>query len=90
MINSALYRQPQLLDSVLHRHKKLQALDDFLKGPAKGLARINEAEQFLGLSRATLYGLMERGEMPYVKLGKSRRIPWNALEELVRQNTVCQ
>ncbi|HUG26408.1 SapC family protein [Piscinibacter sp.] len=29
MINSALYREPQLLDSVLHRHKKLQKLSDF-------------------------------------------------------------
>ena len=29
MINSALYRSPQLLDSNLHRHKKLRVLDDF-------------------------------------------------------------
>ncbi len=29
MINSALYRQPELLDSALHRHKKLQSLTDF-------------------------------------------------------------
>jgi hypothetical protein len=29
LINSALYRQPQLLDSNLHRHKKLKAFDDF-------------------------------------------------------------
>ena len=29
MINSALYREPQLLDSKLHRHKKVKSLADF-------------------------------------------------------------
>ena len=29
MIHSALYRDPQLLDSALHRHKKLKPLEDF-------------------------------------------------------------
>lgn len=29
MINSALYREPQLLDSVRHRHKKLKPLADY-------------------------------------------------------------
>ena len=29
MINSALYREPQLLDSSLHRHKKLKGFSDF-------------------------------------------------------------
>jgi len=29
LINSALYRDPQLLDSNLHRHKKLQGITDF-------------------------------------------------------------
>jgi hypothetical protein len=29
LINSALYRQPQLLDSNVHRHKKLQPLSDY-------------------------------------------------------------
>lgn len=54
----------------------------------RGLARVPEAEQFLGISRASVYGLMERGELAYVKLGKSRRIPWSALEGLIERNLV--
>jgi len=29
LINSALYREPKLLDSIVHRQKKLKSLDDF-------------------------------------------------------------
>ncbi len=57
---------------------------------SEGLARVCEAERFLSLSRATVYALMERGELEYVKIGRSRRIPWKALEELVVRNTVCR
>jgi excisionase family DNA binding protein len=53
-----------------------------------GLASVKQAEEFLSLSRATIYGLMEKGELRYVKIGKSRRIPWEALQELVARNTV--
>jgi excisionase family DNA binding protein len=53
-----------------------------------GLASVKEAEQFLSLSRSTVYGLMDSGELRYVKIGKSRRIPWEALDELVRRRTV--
>jgi excisionase family DNA binding protein len=53
-----------------------------------GLASVREAEQFLNLSRATIYGLMDAAKLRYVKIGKSRRIPWDALDELVQKNTV--
>jgi excisionase family DNA binding protein len=53
-----------------------------------GLASVKDAEQFLNLSRATIYGLMDKGDLRYVKIGKSRRIPWEALNELVQKNTV--
>jgi excisionase family DNA binding protein len=33
-----------------------------------------EAAQLLGLSRATVYNLMNSGELPSMKLGRSRRI----------------
>jgi excisionase family DNA binding protein len=59
-----------------------------VQGNGPGLASVKEAEQFLSLSRSTVYGLMDKGELWYVKLGKSRRIPWEAIEELVRKNTV--
>jgi hypothetical protein len=31
---------------------------------------------------------MEKGDLRYVKLGRSRRIPWDAIEELVGRNLV--
>jgi excisionase family DNA binding protein len=40
-----------------------------------GLMTIEEACQFARMSRSSLYGLMQRGRLVSVKLGKSRRIP---------------
>ena len=48
---------------------------------AEGLARVPEAEKFLGISRAKLYALMDAGDLAYAKVGRSRRIPWVALRE---------
>lgn len=56
----------------------------------EGLASVREAEEYLSVSRTSIYGLMDRGELRYVKLGKSRRIPWDALAELVQRNTICR
>ena len=47
-----------------------------------GLMKVAEAAAFLSLSRATLYTLMDRGELPFVKIGRSRRIPKRAVVEL--------
>ena len=41
-----------------------------------GLQPINKVARFLSLSRSKVYSLMETGELPYVKLGKSRRVRW--------------
>ena len=49
---------------------------------ADGLMTVREAAVFLRLSRSTVYTLMDQGELPYVKLGRSRRIPKRALIEL--------
>jgi excisionase family DNA binding protein len=40
-----------------------------------GLLTVREAGTFLRLSRTMLYKLMENGELEYVKIGRSRRIP---------------
>jgi excisionase family DNA binding protein len=56
--------------------------------PRPALATVKEAEDYLKLSRVTIYGLMQSGELQFVKIGKSRRIPWDALDELVRRHTV--
>ncbi|MCH8133978.1 MAG: helix-turn-helix domain-containing protein [Myxococcales bacterium] len=47
-----------------------------------GLMKVAAAAAFLSLSRATLYTLMDRGELPFVKIGRSRRIPKRAVVEL--------
>jgi excisionase family DNA binding protein len=44
----------------------------------------------VGLSKSMVYLLMERGELAYVKLGKSRRIPAKALVELAARHLVVR
>jgi excisionase family DNA binding protein len=56
----------------------------------EGLARIRDAAQFLGVSVAQLYVFMGRGDLPFVKLGKSRRIPRRALIELAARNLIAR
>lgn len=53
---------------------------------AQGLMSVEEARRFLGVSRTTLYGLMNAGLVPFVKIGTARRIPRAALVEFVTQN----
>ena len=50
--------------------------------------KVMKVAELLGISRAQVYKLMEAGQLAYVKIGKSRRIPWEAIEELVQKNTV--
>ena len=49
---------------------------------ADGLLTVQEAAGFLRVSRSTIYLLMDRGELAFVKLGRSRRIPRLAVIEL--------
>lgn len=53
-----------------------------------GLLTVARASQFYGLSRSSIYLLMEHGQLPYVKLGKARRIPLRALIELAARGLV--
>lgn len=50
-----------------------------------GLARIDEAVSFLGLSRSKVYALMASGELPVVRIGRNRRIPRRALAALAER-----
>jgi excisionase family DNA binding protein len=52
------------------------------------LCKVTDAAQFLALSRSMLYQLMDRGRLPYVKLGKSRRIRWEDVLALIDENLV--
>lgn len=47
---------------------------------AEGLLDAKEAADFLGIGRSKVYDFMASQELPYVKLGKSRRIPKVALK----------
>ena len=47
-----------------------------------GLVTVREAAEFLRLSRTSVYSLMDHGELAFVKLGRSRRIPRRAMVEL--------
>jgi excisionase family DNA binding protein len=49
---------------------------------ADGLATVEEAARFLSVGRSTLYGLMDAGNLPHCKIGRSRRIPWQAVRRL--------
>ena len=52
------------------------------------LLRVTDVAKHLSLSRSMVYQLMERGSLPYVKIGKSRRVPLEGVEKLVRDSTV--
>ncbi len=47
---------------------------------AEGLIDAKQAAEFLGIGRSKVYDFMSCHELPYVKLGKSRRIPIVALK----------
>lgn len=50
-----------------------------------GLATVKEVSGFLSVSRAMIYKLMETGQLRYVKIGRSRRIPRLSMRELAKQ-----
>lgn len=49
------------------------------------LFRVEEAARMLGVSRATLYKLIDAEALPTVRFGKSVRVPRKALEEWVTE-----
>lgn len=53
------------------------------------LLKVGEVARCLNMSRSGIYGLMETGRLSYVKIGKSRRVPLEAVKRLVAQNTVA-
>jgi excisionase family DNA binding protein len=47
------------------------------------LLTIPQAAERLGVGRSFLYGVIRRGELASVKLGRARRVPIGALEKYV-------
>lgn len=50
------------------------------------LMPIHAVAERLGVSRTMVYSLMNAGELAYVKLGRSRRIPNSAVRDLIAKN----
>lgn len=50
------------------------------------LLTVADAAALLGLSRSTVYQLMESGRLAYVRIGRARRIPRGSLLELTTRN----
>jgi excisionase family DNA binding protein len=55
-----------------------------------GLQTVQTVAKFLSLSRSKVYQLMERGELPYVQIGKSRRLRWSDVMQLVDERRVAR
>jgi excisionase family DNA binding protein len=56
-------------------------------GPHRGLLRVEEAAEWLGLGRTKAYELVYRGILPSVTIGRSRRVPFAALKSFVEKLT---
>ncbi len=54
------------------------------------LLRVVEVAQWLALSRSCVYTLMDRGDLPYVRIGKSRRVRPEDVTRLIEEGTVNQ
>ena len=46
---------------------------------------VPEAARMLGISRAKLYPLISRGEIPSLKIGKCRRVPVREIESFIER-----
>jgi excisionase family DNA binding protein len=49
-----------------------------------GFMSVAEAAQFLRLSRAKLYLLMDAGQISFARFGRARRVPKRAIMEFAR------
>jgi len=52
------------------------------------LCPVADVARYLSLSRSKVYAMMEAGELPYVKLGKSRRVRWANVLQVIEENTI--
>jgi len=64
--------------------------ESMLELPSDRLCPVGQVARYLSLSRSKVYQMMDAGELPYVKLGKSRRVRWEDVLQLVARNTVAR
>jgi excisionase family DNA binding protein len=65
------------------REREVAEVADVPEVVGDGAVPLREAVRFSGLTRTALYAAMSRGELPFVKIGKRRLIPRNALRQLL-------
>jgi excisionase family DNA binding protein len=56
-----------------------------VSGPVLLLLNVEEAANCLGVGRTTIYKLIGNGQLESVKIGRSRRVPYAALQRYVEQ-----
>ena len=56
--------------------------------PSPMLVKVAQAAWLMSISRAKAYALMESGELEYVKIGRSRRVPLSVVRDLIERNRV--
>ena len=54
------------------------------------LLNVNEVASLLGCGRTYVYGMIQQGEPPVVKLGRLTRVPVSELEEFIRKQVFLQ
>lgn len=52
------------------------------------LRTVAAVAEYLSLSRSKIYELMNCGELPFAKIGKSRRVRWEDVLKLVEKSMV--
>jgi excisionase family DNA binding protein len=57
---------------------------------AMSLHTVPDVARYLKMSRSMIYLLMERGELPYVKIGRTRRVKLEDVKNLIEQNSVSR
>lgn len=59
------------------------------EAPADKLNTVPEAQAALKVSRSFIYAMHKRGELPFVKLGRSTRIRQSAIDRLVNAGSAA-
>ncbi|MCC6492306.1 MAG: helix-turn-helix domain-containing protein [Pirellulales bacterium] len=56
----------------------------------QSLITVPEAAELLSLSRSKVYLLMDGGTLPYIRIGRTRRVRLNDLRKLITDNVVSR
>ncbi len=56
--------------------------------PESSLLSVKDAASYLSICTSHLYNLMERGQLPYIKIGSCRRIRPEDLNRFVAASTI--